>query len=547
MMNRLILTMILLLALTSSAWASTSWKIDDTYTFTLSVNGTSGAVDADSVPSYRVYEDETGTAILTGSMAKLDDANTTGYYSEQITLSTANGLEKGKSYNIILCATVSSTTSCTNETFQIEAEVDSNTVSGTVATVTSVTNAVTLPTMPTDWITAGGIADDAGNEIADQVWDEELAAHTTADTPGKVVNMLTQDAVTLSTDVALTSIVGQILDDGTAWSYTAATDSQEAIRDNLGGSAPTAAQIADAVWDEDTTGHNTLDTFGADVTATRDLILPVILSGQAQAGGVSTLTLQAGASPYNDFFKDHLLYLVSGTGGAQARRILSYNGTTKVATVDRSWSVTPDATTTYNVYVWPGYQPIDTGVTLATLQPNYAPATATALTTHDGKLDTLDTVADGIQTDLSNATDGLGALKALIDTVQTDTDDIQTRLPAALVGGKMESNVGSLTDDIITAADIAAGAIGSTEIGEYIFTVVSSADCTNSAVLFDTNLTQVQTDHWKDAFATFTTGTLAGQTKAITAYNGTTKCMTVKSPGFSTTPTAGDTGILVNK
>ena len=38
------------------------------------------------------------------------------------------------------------------------------------------------------------------------------------------------------------------------------------------------------------------------------------------------------------------------------------------------------------------------------------------------KVDTLDTVADGIQTDLGNATDGLGALKALIDTAQSDLD-----------------------------------------------------------------------------------------------------------------------------
>lgn len=54
-------------------------------------------------------------------------------------------------------------------------------------------------------------------------------------------------------------------------------------------------------------------------------------------------------------------------------------------------------------------------------------------TTLDGKLNTIDTVADGIQTDLSNATDGLGALKALIDTVDgvvdtilVDTNDLQT-------------------------------------------------------------------------------------------------------------------------
>jgi len=41
-------------------------------------------------------------------------------------------------------------------------------------------------------------------------------------------------------------------------------------------------------------------------------------------------------------------------------------------------------------------------------------------------IDTVDTVADGIQTDLSNGTDGLGALKTLIDTVDTVVDDINS-------------------------------------------------------------------------------------------------------------------------
>src|SRR3972149_8427428 len=131
-MKKILLIIFCMLTLAIPSWASTSWKIDDLYTFTLSVNGSSGAVDADSVPSYRVYEDETGTAILTGSMAKLDDAGTTGFYSEQLTLSAANGLEKGKSYNIIICAAVSSITHCTTEAFQMEAEVDSNTVSASV-------------------------------------------------------------------------------------------------------------------------------------------------------------------------------------------------------------------------------------------------------------------------------------------------------------------------------------------------------------------------------------------------------------------------------
>lgn len=66
--------------------------------------------DADSAPSYRVYEDETATAILTGSMAKLDDSNTTGFYSEIISCTAANGFEDKKNYSIYIEATVDSDT-----------------------------------------------------------------------------------------------------------------------------------------------------------------------------------------------------------------------------------------------------------------------------------------------------------------------------------------------------------------------------------------------------------------------------------------------------
>lgn len=105
-----------------------SWKIDDNLTFVCNTHAaaTGAATDADSLPSYRIYEDETGTAILTGSMAKLDDANTTGFYSEQIALSAANGFEKGKCYHVYISATVSSVTGTMSHSFQIEAEVDAN-------------------------------------------------------------------------------------------------------------------------------------------------------------------------------------------------------------------------------------------------------------------------------------------------------------------------------------------------------------------------------------------------------------------------------------
>lgn len=52
-----------------------------------------------------------------------------------------------------------------------------------------------------------------------------------------------------------------------------------------------------------------------------------------------------------------------------------------------------------------------------------------------------------------------GDLKASMNTLQADTDDIQTRLPAALVGGRMDSSVGAMAANVITAAAINAAAM----------------------------------------------------------------------------------------
>ena len=64
--------------------------------------------DADGAPDYRIYEDETAAPIATGTMAKLDDAGTTGFYTELVAITTANGYETGKTYTIYIEATVDS-------------------------------------------------------------------------------------------------------------------------------------------------------------------------------------------------------------------------------------------------------------------------------------------------------------------------------------------------------------------------------------------------------------------------------------------------------
>src|SRR3990170_1527543 len=117
-----------------------SYKIYDTFTFYANTHtpSTGAAVDADAVPGYRVYEDETCTPILTGSMALLDDANTVGFYSEQVTLSAANGLEKGKCYTVRVTGVVGGVTGILLHQFQIEAEVDANTISSTGTALTAI-------------------------------------------------------------------------------------------------------------------------------------------------------------------------------------------------------------------------------------------------------------------------------------------------------------------------------------------------------------------------------------------------------------------------
>lgn len=82
----------------------------------------------------------------------------------------------------------------------------------------------------------------------------------------------------------------------------------------------------------------------ASVTSTE-----ILTSGTAQAGASGTITLAAGASATSSLFVGLPIRITGGTGSGQARVITAYNGSTKVATVDWSWTTTPDNTSTYEI------------------------------------------------------------------------------------------------------------------------------------------------------------------------------------------------------
>lgn len=75
----------------------------------------------------------------------------------------------------------------------------------------------------------------------------------------------------------------------------------------------------------------------------------VLETGTAQAGAASTITLRAGASAVNDFYKDQVIFILTGTGAVQTNRITGYVGATKVATVGTAWVTQPDNTSVYQV------------------------------------------------------------------------------------------------------------------------------------------------------------------------------------------------------
>jgi len=81
----------------------------------------------------------------------------------------------------------------------------------------------------------------------------------------------------------------------------------------------------------------------------------IIRSGTAQAGGANSITLDAAASATNGLYDPSMLLIVAGTGAGQNRMIVSYDGTSKVAVVDRTWRTNPDSTSVFSIY------PIDNG------------------------------------------------------------------------------------------------------------------------------------------------------------------------------------------
>lgn len=314
-----------------------SWKIDDDLTFCVNTHAaaTGAATDADAVPAFRVYEDETGTPIGTGNMAKLDDANTVGFYSEQINLIAASGFEKGKTYNIYVSAAVSSVTGTISHLFQIEAEVDANIVSdktgytvgvmsasvitasafesGAIDAVAIGAGAIDADALAASAIGSSEFAESAGSYIAGLVWDESRLVHTSSSTFGE--GAATVQGNVTGTVASVTGAVGSISASGiTASSFEVDAIDAIAIADNaidagaIAASAITSSEFAESsasivaglVWDESRLVHTSSSTFGEGITTVQGNVTGTVASvtgavGSISASGITASSFEAGA------------------------------------------------------------------------------------------------------------------------------------------------------------------------------------------------------------------------------------------------------------
>lgn len=188
--------------------------------------------------------------------------------------------------------------------------------------------------------------------IADAVWDEVItgAAHGTATTAGR--RLLDLASMIIRSDTAQGPGTGnnQIQFDASASATDGAYD--PAIVSIVGGTGPGQTRLI--LQYDGTSKTATVDrNWKVNPDATSEFVIlgnpgrEHVNEGLAQAGAAGTITLNTLASSDDNAYNGQTVFIRSGTGEDQARFVTAYNGTTKVATVDRNWDANPDSTSGY--------------------------------------------------------------------------------------------------------------------------------------------------------------------------------------------------------
>lgn len=101
-----------------------------------------------------------------------------------------------------------------------------------------------------------------------------------------------------------------------------------------------------------------------------------------------------------------------------------------------------------------------------------------------------DVLLDQIRPDVSAILVDTGTtLQAEVDGIQADTEDIQARLPVALVAGRIDASVGAMAANVVTAAAIATDAITADKIAA---AAITASEAPNLDAAISTRATPAQ-------------------------------------------------------
>lgn len=282
--------------------------------------------------------------------------------------------------------------------------------------------------------------------IADAVWDEAQSAHVTAGTFGviatEIADILTDTGTTLPAtlsslnDVTAASVADAVWDESTTGHTTSGTFGEQVKTDidailvdtvtNIPAdiaalSIPTSAAIADAVWDETQAGHTTAGTFGlyldgavsAAATPPTAAAIADAVWDEAQADHVTVGTFGVVATEIADILTD--------TGTTIPASITALNDITVAAVVDAVWDEPTSGHTTSGTFGEQVKTDIDAILLdTADMQPRVVSVETdvTAILVDTGT--TLDTLVTNIDTNVT-AIPGLISALNNISTTQVST------------------------------------------------------------------------------------------------------------------------------
>jgi len=150
-----------------------------------------------------------------------------------------------------------------------------------------------------------------------------------------------------------------------------------------------SAEIADAVWDEPYSQHTTAGTFGKLMDTIRKANLAI--DGQVTSAITpTTLTFSSNVVATSSAYAHAVLLFVSGPLEGENSPIISYNSTNGVFLLEEPLTAAPSAGDKFVVIAGSHvHSVVDIQAGLAT---------TAQLTTVEGKIDTIDTIADKLDT-----------------------------------------------------------------------------------------------------------------------------------------------------